>query len=269
MLTLTLCHPRGALPRVLAPHCRGLGTPEPQRWTHPAAPPPPGPRRALPVIQVRRTAGPSEPPAAFEGALRQNAWAHAPACQRPHLGPPLRSLPRQRIRPAGLWGLTLTLRRPPGAPPKGPGATMLGIGDPEPQRRTHPATPMPPRPLGVLPIIQGGRTVRALRGTATFQGPPIQNAGAHVPARQCPHLGKPLFSPHSQQIGPAGILGANPNPRSAPRGPSQEAWRRQPQGIGSPSPSARLNLPPAATRAAKGATGHSGQENGQIPPSNW
>ena len=54
--------PEGPFLRSLAPQSWGLGTPEPQHQTHPAARPPPGPIRAPPIIQSRRTGRPSEPP---------------------------------------------------------------------------------------------------------------------------------------------------------------------------------------------------------------
>ena len=75
-------------------------------------------------------AGPSEPPATFEGPTRQNTWAHAPARQRPHLGPPL---PHHTASGSGLpasWGLTLTLGRPRVDPPRWPGAAKPGISNP-------------------------------------------------------------------------------------------------------------------------------------------
>ena len=43
--------PEGPLPRVLAPQLQALGTPDPQGKTNTAAPPPPGPLGALPLIQ--------------------------------------------------------------------------------------------------------------------------------------------------------------------------------------------------------------------------
>ena len=49
---------------------------------------------------------------------------------------------------------------------------------------------------------------------------------------------------HSQRIGPASLLGANPNPISSPRGPSQGAWHHTAGDWGPPNPSAGLSLPP-------------------------
>ena len=46
--------PEGPLRRGLARQCLGLGTPEPQRWTHRLAPPPPGPLGVPSVIQGGR-----------------------------------------------------------------------------------------------------------------------------------------------------------------------------------------------------------------------
>ena len=172
-LTLTLGRPpKGPLPRVLAPQRQGLGTPKPQHLIHPATPLPCRPLRAQPVIQGGNTGTALQDPGTFDGPPGQNAAAHAPARQCPHLGPPLCSLHSQQIRPAGILGANTN----PRLTPKGPFLRGLvpptpGIGKSEPQRWTIPAAPPPPRPLGAPPVIQGGRKGRALRTPVTFKGP--------------------------------------------------------------------------------------------------
>ena len=134
--------PKVPLPRGLAPERGGLGIPEPQRLTHPAAPPPLGLLGALPVIQEGEWAWPAESPETFEGPQHQNAWAHAPAPQRPHLDPPLLSPHSWRIEPAGVPGAKPNPRSSPeGLLPSDPVPQCGGLGTLEPQRQTH----LPPR----------------------------------------------------------------------------------------------------------------------------
>ena len=117
-----------------------------------------------------------------------------------------------------------------------------------------------------MPFIQVRRTGRALRDTATFKDLTRKNAQAHPPTHQRLQLGLPRHSPHSWRIGPAGLLGAKPNPRLPPRGLSQGAWRPIAGDWGPPSPSTGCTLSPLPTRAARGAAVHSGWEKGQGPP---
>ena len=97
------------------------------------------------------------------------------------------------------------------------------------------------------------------------KAPPRQNAWAHAPARQRPHLGPPLQAPHSQRIGPVGLLGANPNPRSAPEWPLLRGRGATSETLDPRAPAPDSLCHPSATRAARGAAGHSGQGNGQDP----
>ena len=172
--------PEGPLPSGLVPLRRGLRTPEPQRWTHPAARPPPEPLGALLVIHGGRQAGPSEPPANFKGPLRQNAWAHAPARQRPPLGPPLCLRHIRRMGPAASWVLTLTLVRPLRGPSQGAWRHNTGDwGPPSPSDGLtlppcHPATTLPPP---ALPVIQGGRRAGPSEPPAIFEAPTPKRLG--------------------------------------------------------------------------------------------
>ena len=57
---------------------------------------------------------------------------------------------------------------------------------------------------------------RALRAPSDFQRPSVPKPlGTHCPY-PATHLGPPLCSPRNHQLGPASLLGANPNPRSDP-----------------------------------------------------
>ena len=148
-----------------------------------------------------------------------------------------------------------------------PGAATPGIGDPQ----------APPPDTTYRPA-----TTRSARGAAGHsrrengQGPPSplrprrpprKNSGSHAPARQCPNLSPPLLSLQSWRIRPAGFLGANPIPRSPPRGPSQVAWCCMP-GIGDPQvPAPDAPCRPTTTGGARGVANPSGRQNGQDPPS--
>ena len=190
-------------------------------------------------------AGPSELPVTFKGHPLQNAWAHAPAHKSPHLGPPLRSLHSRRIGPASHLGANPNPRLAPKGPlPRGLGPPRWRLGTLEHQCRTYPAAPPPPGLLGAPPVIQVGRMGWALRVPGDIRRTPRQNAWAHAPARQRPHLGPPLRSPHSQQTGPAGLQGTNPNPRSAPEGPLPRGLGQPRQGLGT-TEHQRLTLPAA------------------------
>ena len=175
--------------------------------------------------------------------LRQNTWAHAPALQRPHLGPPLSSMHSWRIRPAGLLGAIPNPRLAPEGPlPRGLATQRWGLGTPEPRQRTHPASPPPPEPLGAPLVIQGGRMGRALQAPATFVGHPPRNAWAHASARQRPHLGPPLHHRTAGGSGLPGFWGITLTLGRPPWGPSQGAWHRKAGDWGPPSPSVALTL---------------------------
>ena len=174
-----------------------------------------------------------------------------------------------RVGGSGLlasWGQTLTLGRPPRGPSQGAyHCNAWDWGPPRPSARLYPAALPQPRPLGVLPDIQAGERAGNSEPLATFEGCPRQNTWVHAPAHQRPPLGQHFRSPHSQRIRPASLLGANPNPRSVPKRPGTAT-----PGIGYPrAPALDSTCRPQATRAARVAAGHSGQENGQGPPSHW
>ena len=83
--------PKVPFPRGLVPQSHGLWNTEPQGQTHPATRLPSVPIGVPPIIQGRKQAGPSEPPATFKGPPRQNLWSHAPPPVCSTLGPPLHS----------------------------------------------------------------------------------------------------------------------------------------------------------------------------------
>ena len=177
--------------------------------------------------------------------MRQNASAHASAHQCPHLGQPLRKPHNQQIGPSGLLGSNPNPRLAVEGPlPRGLAPTRRGLGTPEHQRRTHPAALPRPGTLGSPSSFRVGELAGTSVPPATFEGNPRQNARAHAPAHHCTHLGPTLRSPHSLQIGPASLLGANPNPSSAPEEPLPRDWRRHAGDWGQSSPSAGLSLPP-------------------------
>ena len=141
-----------------------------------------------------------------------------------------------------------------------------GLGSPKPQRRTYPAA---------LPSPGAAKDSAGHSGREKGQGPPSprrplrpshEKASAHAPARQRPHLSPPLCSPQSQWIGPPGLLGDKPHPRSAPMGPLPRGLAPQRRDWGPQSPSQDSACRPAATRAARGAAVHSVWENRQGPP---
>ena len=122
--------PKGPFLRVLEPQCWGMGTTKHQHQTHPAARLTPGPIGVPPIIQGKKQAGPSEPPATFEGPPRQNPWSHDHAPQGFLLGFPLRtSQPSSQSCQPGSLCLTQTLGLLPRTLPKEAGTTTLGIGD--------------------------------------------------------------------------------------------------------------------------------------------
>ena len=176
--------------------------------------------------------------------MRQNASAHASAHQCPHLGQPLRKPHNQQIGPSGLLGSNPNPRLAVEGPlPRGLAPPRQGLGSPEYQRRTHPAALPRPGPLGAPSSFRVVERAGPSESPATFKGNPHQNARAHAPAHHCPHLGPPLRSPHSRRIGPASLLGANPNPRSAPEEPLPRGLALPCRRLGTPSPRARLTLP--------------------------
>ena len=190
-------------------------------------------------------AGPSEPPATFISPLRQNAWAHAPALQRPHLGPLLRSPHSRHIRPAGLLGVNPNHRSAPEGPlPRDLAPHAGDWGLPNPSARPTLLHCHLPVALVCHRSFRAGEQAGPSEPPATFEGPPRQNDWAHDHARQRPHLGPPLCSPHSWRIGPARLLGANPKPRLVP----EYSFRRSlaPQRRGMETPESQHRSHPAA-----------------------
>ena len=153
---------------------------------------------------------------------------------------------------------------PEGHFPRGLAPQRRRLGTPEP----HVGFTMPPRchPGHYRCCRHSGRENRqGPTSPGDNRRPPRQNAWAPTHARQRPHLGLHHDSLHSQWIGPAGLLGALSNPRSAPKGPLPMRLVPQCRGLGTPRPSAGLICCTTATLAARGATCHSGQRKGQGP----
>ena len=133
-------------------------------------------------------------------------------------------------------GITVTLRRPRGAPPKGPGAAMPGIGDPR-----APATDSPSRPAATRGA--SGATCHSRRENG--QGPPSPRVLRWPPApkRLVPHSCSPaasprtpLCSPHSWPIGPDSLLVGNNKASSAPEGPLSRGLAPPHRELGTPEP---------------------------------
>ena len=64
---------------------------------------------------------------------------------------------------------------------------------------------------------------------AIFEGPPVPKLLGYAPPPQCPHFSLPLRTPLSPQLVSVGLLGANPNTRSAleghfPKGLAPQIW---------------------------------------------
>ena len=195
----------------------GLGTPEPQCRTHHVAPPPPGLLGALSVIHGGSTGRSLQAP----GDIRRPPVPKCLGpCSRspmpsPRSTPPLAAQPVDRdCQPPGCYP---NLWWAPEGPIPGsycPNTGNLGILSPSAR-----LTLLPYRHLdreGHRRSLREGEEAGPSKPPATFEGPLHQNARAHAPARQCPYLGPPLRLPHRWRIGPAGLLGANPNPRSTP-----------------------------------------------------
>lgn len=208
-------NPRSAterpFPRGLAPQHWILGTPESQCQTHTATRPPPGPKGRRHSFRSGEPAGPSEPQATFESPPCQNSWAHAPPPLCPHLGPPI-CLPHSHgLQPASLLGPNPNPRLAPKWPfPRGLAPQCWGLRTPEPQCQTHAATRSTPGPIGALPLIQGGRTGRALQAPSDLRRPPMPKP--LVPCFPSPALSPRPANPLAPQpwAGPFSLLGAKP-----------------------------------------------------------
>ena len=158
----------------------------------------------------------------------------------------------------------------------GPGATTPGIADPKPQRRTHRDAPPPPGLLGAPSVIQGVRTGRALRAIDNLRRPPSTKRLG--PCSRSPAHSPQPAPPLAPQVGtrPAGLLGANPNPRSAPKWHIPWGLALQRWGLGTPEPQCWTHpaalLPPGLLEAPlviqHGRTGRALRGPGEIsrPP---
>ena len=134
----------GPLRRGLVPQHRELGTPQPQRRTHPVTLPPPGPQGRCRSFRAGKRAGSSDPPATFEGFPRQNASAKLPLARALTSARPSA---RRTAGTSGLpasWGLTVTLGRPPRGHYQGSAPATPGIGDPQAPVPGSPCRPAPP-----------------------------------------------------------------------------------------------------------------------------
>ena len=156
---------------------------------------------------------------------------------------------------------------PEGPLPRGLEPQRRGLGTPLAPAQDSPCHPAATQAARGAAGHSGWEMAGPSEPLASFEGPPRQNAWAHAPAHHYPHLGPPRHLPHSRHIRPAGLLGANPNPRLVLEGHFQGAWLRTP-GIGDPrAPALDSPCRPATTQADRAAARHSGWENGQVPPS--
>ena len=115
------------------------------------------------TFSVGEWPGSSEPLVTFEGPLCQNPWAHAPLAQCPHHGLPSHYLHSCHLGPPGFLGANPNHRSAIERPfPRGLAMQCRGLGTPEPQCQTHPASTPTARPIGAPPLIQTGRTGRML-----------------------------------------------------------------------------------------------------------
>ena len=189
-------------------------------------------------------AGPSKPPATFEGPTSQTLGPMlllTSALTSAHV--PARGTAGGSGLPAS-WGLTLTLGRYTRGPPKGPGNATWGLGTPEPQHRTQHATPPPPWLLGAQLVIQGRRTGRALRAPSDIRRPLAPKRLGPCSSSPAPSPRPPLCTTHSWLIGAAGLLGANSKPYIGPRGAPPRGLVPPCWGLGNPEP--KLRTHPAA-----------------------
>ena len=239
--------PEGPLQRGLLPQRQGLGTPEPQHRTHPAAPLAHELLGVPPFIQGGRTGKAHHAHGDFQRPPAPKRWGSRSGLPARSPGPVLHSAHSRRFGPASLLGANPDPRLAPERPlPRGLAPQCQGLGTPEPQRGTHPAAPPPPKPLGAPPVIQGGRKGRALRAAPDLRP---SKAPAQTSLGYC--SGSPAPSPQPNtpgaaqpRIGPAGLLEANPNPRPAPEGPIPRSLALQRWGLGTLEPHTGLTLPP-------------------------
>ena len=164
----------------------------------------------------------------FKGPLGQNPWARAPPPQRPHLSQTL-------LSPHSSWVLTLTIGRPWRGASHGAWHHNAGDwGPPSPCARLTLPPGRHPGPSGWLHSFRAGEIAGPSEPMVNFQGPLCQNSWAHASPPQRPHLGLPLRWLHSPQLWPVGLLGANPNSRSAPKVPFPRGLVPQCWGLRTP-----------------------------------
>ena len=194
-------------------------------------------------FSVGEQAGNSEPPLTFKRSLCKILLDHTPPPQHTHLTLPLCSPHSLQIMSASLLGLTLTLVRPQSGPSQG--AWCHNTGDLG-QLNINDRLTLPPGPhmgpMGRRCSFSVGERAGPSVHMVTFEGAPRQNPWAHAPLSQHPHFGLPHPSPHRFLLRSAGLMGTNPNTRSAPSGPFQRGLAPQCWDWGLPSPSARITL---------------------------
>ena len=225
----------GPLAKGLAPPRQGTGNPEPQLQTHHDGPRPPWPLGALPVIQSGGNwQGPLSP--------RRPSKAHRAKTLGPTLplASALTSVCPSTCCTAGRLGLlaswVLTLSWPPRGPSQGAWRLNEDWGPPSPSARLTLPSRCHMGHYGHCRSFRAGEQAEPFEPLATFEGLSRQNAWAHAPARHRPHLGQPLLSPHIWRIGPAALLEANPNHRSAPGGALPRGLVPPSLGLRTPEP---------------------------------
>ena len=210
----------------------------------PCRPAPHGPLGALPLIQGGRTGRALRAPANLRRlpALKRLGSCSGSPAPSPRGNPPRVAQPL--LRSTGLLVAKRNPRLTPERPlPIGLAPQHQGLGTPEPQRRTHPAAQLPPGVLGCC-HYSGREKGQGPPRHGDLQRPLHQNALAHASAPQRPHLDPPLLSLQSWRIEPAGVLGSDPNPGSAPEGPLPRGLVPQRGGLGTPEPQRWTHLPP-------------------------
>ena len=240
-LTLTLGRfPRGPSQGALRRHARDPGRPSPRAGLTLQPPATRAARSAAGHSGGRRGRVLQAPDDLRRPPQRQNLWAHGPARQLPPLA---RRNARYTARGLGLmasWGLSLTQGGSPRGPSEGAWRPTARDWGPETQRRIHPAAPQP----------WAARGPAGYSGGENGQGPLSPQRPSKAPAPKClgpgfcspaPSLRPPLHSQHSRHFGPAGILLANPNPRSVPERPITRGLGLQRWGLGTPETQGQTN----------------------------
>ena len=102
-------------------------------------------------------------------------------------------------------------------------------------------------------FLQGWRTGRALQSPSDLPRPPAPKLlGPHSSSlAPSPRPGPPLL--HNWRIMPAGLLGANTNPRTVPEKPLPRGLALQHMALGTPKSQCETHCQPATTRGPLGA----------------